>query len=160
MPSSTETYFFLFFFLFFHISSIKRNVFCFENRIRKIKKQYLRTSYIFLFLQQSEFRSVISWGFDFTNWLTMDFLRGFIFVNLSFINVSYILIFSWFVLPLVGCEPHSSYPNFPIFLIALFGYKRLVLDWISTRRSKGTDVTERFTFFFLGSLYQQYTFLL
>ena len=70
-------------------------------------------------------------------WLTVDilkiknvpygqkFLRGFIFANLIFINILYILIFSWFAFQLVVCESRNSYSNFSIFQIALFGYKRL-----------------------------------
>ena len=63
--------------------------------------------------------------FNFANWLLIGFSRGFIFVNLSFINVSYILTFSWFVLQLVVYELRNSFPNFSIFQITLFGYKRL-----------------------------------
>ena len=59
------------------------------------------------------------------NWLPKDFSRGLIFVNLTFINVLYILIFSWFVLQLVVCESRCCYANISIFQIALFGYKRL-----------------------------------
>ena len=55
----------------------------------------------------------------------VDFLRGFIFANFSFINVLYILLFSWFVLQPVACESRNSYPDFSIFQIALFGYKTL-----------------------------------
>ena len=43
----------------------------------------------------------ISHGFTFANWLPVDFSQGFIFANISFINVLYNLIFSWFVLQLV-----------------------------------------------------------
>ena len=57
--------------------------------------------------------------FNFVNWLPVAFSRGFIFANLNFINVLYILIFSWFVLQLVVCEAFVS-----IFQIALFGYKK------------------------------------
>ena len=64
-------------------------------------------------------------GFNFANWLPVDFSRGFIFANLSFTNVLYNLIFSWFVLQLVVCESWNSYPKFSIFQIALLGYKRL-----------------------------------
>ena len=53
----------------------------------------------------------ISRGFNFANWL----------LNLSFINVLYILVFPWFVFQLVVSESQNSYPNFPIFQIALFG---------------------------------------
>ena len=67
----------------------------------------------------------ISRGFNFTNWLPVDFTPEFIFVNLSFINVLYILIFSWFFLQLVGCESRNSYSNFSILQIPLFGYKRI-----------------------------------
>ena len=67
----------------------------------------------------------VSCGFNFANWLPMDFSRGFIFANLSFIKVLYILIFSWFVLQLVVCESWKSCPNFSMFQIALFRYKRL-----------------------------------
>ena len=65
----------------------------------------------------------ISRRFNFANWLPVDLSRGFIFANLSFINVLYILIFSWFVLQLVVCESRNSYPNFSIFQIALLEYK-------------------------------------
>ena len=34
--------------------------------------------------------------------------------------------------------------------------KDLILDWIPGRRSKGADIIQRFTFFFLCSLDQQY----
>ena len=64
-------------------------------------------------------------GFSFVNWLLVDFLRRFIFLNLSLINVLYILNFLWFVLRLVLCESRNSYSNFSKFQIALFGYKRL-----------------------------------
>ena len=61
----------------------------------------------------------------FHEWLLMDSSRGFIFAYLSFNNVLYILIFSRFALQLAVCESRNSYPNFWIFQIALFGYKRL-----------------------------------
>ena len=64
----------------------------------------------------------ISRRFNFANWLPRDFSRGFIFENLSFINI---LIFSWFVIQIVVCESRNSCPNFSIFQIVLFGYKRL-----------------------------------
>ena len=67
----------------------------------------------------------ISGGFNFANWLPVDFSRAFIYANLSFTKVLHILIFSWFVLQLVVCESRNSCPNFLIFQIALFGYKRL-----------------------------------
>ena len=44
---------------------------------------------------------------------------------LVFINVIYILIFSWVVLQLVVCESRIFYQNFSIFPTALFGYIRL-----------------------------------
>ena len=98
----------------------------------------------------------ISRGFNCANWQTVDFSRGFIFTNLSFINVLYILIFSWFILQLVECESRNSYPNFLIFLIDYLDITDLILDWISNKKSKGADIIKRFTFFFLCSLYQQY----
>ena len=48
--------------------------------------------------------------------------HGFNFMKLNFINVSYALIFPWFVFQLVVCESRNSCPNFLIFLIALFTY--------------------------------------
>ena len=67
----------------------------------------------------------ISRGFNFANWLPMDFWWGFTLANLKFINVLYILIFSRFVLQLVVCGSRNSQPNFSIFWIALLWYKRL-----------------------------------
>ena len=90
----------------------------------------------------------VSREFDFANWLPVDFSWGFIFANLSFVNVLYILTFSWFVL-LFFSESRNSYPNFSIFQVALFGYKRLN----SRRRSKGAVIIKRFTFFFLCCLH-------
>ena len=56
----------------------------------------------------------------------MDFSRGFIFANIGFINAFYIfMILSSFVLQLVVSESRNSCPNFSIFQVALFGYKRL-----------------------------------
>ena len=66
-------------------------------------------------------------GFNFANRQSVDFSRGFIFANFCFINVLYILIFSWFVLQLVVCESQNSCPSFSIFQIALFGYKILTV---------------------------------
>ena len=72
----------------------------------------------------------ISRGFNFANWLPVDFSRGFIFEYLSFINVLYILIFSYWHI-IVVCSSASSMwvteliPSFSIFQIALFGCKRL-----------------------------------
>ena len=94
----------------------------------------------------------ISRGFNFANWPPVDFSRGFIFANLSFINVLHILIFSWFVFQLVVCESRKSCPNFLVFQIALFGYKDLILDWMY-RRSKEADIIKRFTSFFVVSTY-------
>ena len=76
-----------------------------------------------LFLRVISF--YISCRFNFAKWLPVAFSRGLIFASLSFINVLYILIFSWFVLQLVVCESPKSHPNFSIFQIALFRYKRL-----------------------------------
>ena len=42
--------------------------------------------------------------FNFVNWLQLDFSQKFVFVNLSFISVLYVLIFLWFVLQVVVCE--------------------------------------------------------
>ena len=67
----------------------------------------------------------ISCGFNFTNWLSVDFSQGFIFVNLSSINIFDILIFLWFFLQLVVWESWNSYPNFSMFQIPLFEYKKL-----------------------------------
>ena len=94
----------------------------------------------------------ISRGFNFANWPPVDFSRGFIFANLSFINVLHILIFSWFVLRLVVCESRKSYPNFSIFQQHYLDIKDLILDWMH-RRSKGADIIKRFTFLFLCCLY-------
>ena len=67
----------------------------------------------------------ISHGFNYVNWLPMDFSQRFTFVNVSFISVLYVLIFLWFLLQLVVWESRNSYPNFLIFQIAWFGYNRL-----------------------------------
>ena len=57
----------------------------------------------------------ISRGFNFANWLPVDFSREF---------TLYIRIFSWFIPQLVVCDSRKSYPNFSIFQIALFEYKK------------------------------------
>ena len=68
----------------------------------------------------------ISPGLNFANGLLVDFSRGFIFGNLSFINVLYTLSFSSFALQLVAFESRNgSHINFSTFQIALFQYKRL-----------------------------------
>ena len=68
---------------------------------REIFRQiYFRESFFFLFFFFFFFFFDISRGFNLANWLPVDFSRGFIFVNLSFSNVLYNLIFSWFVLQL------------------------------------------------------------
>ena len=81
------------------------------------------------------------------------FLRGFIFAYLSFMNVLYIFIYSWFVLQLEVCESRNTYPIFSIFQIASFEYKILNSRLNARRRSKGADKIKRFTFFFLCCLY-------
>ena len=90
--------------------------------------------YLFCYLKEINFRVDffsrviffnISCGFNFGNWPPFDFSWGFIVVYLSFIIVLYILIFSWFGFQLAVCESWNSYPNILIFLIALFGYKRV-----------------------------------
>ena len=67
----------------------------------------------------------ISREFNFANWIPVVSLGGIIFANLSFVNVSYILIFSWLVLQLVVCKSQNPCPNSSLFQIALFGYEIL-----------------------------------
>ena len=88
------------------------------------------------------------------------FSQVFIFANLSFIKVLYILILLWdFV---VVCSSASSMwvtelltKFFDIWNIEIFDIwryldiKNLILDWLHRRRSKGADILKRFTFFFL-----------
>lgn len=67
----------------------------------------------------------ISRGFNFANWISLDFSRKFVFGNLSFSNVLHILIFLVFVLQLVVCESRNFCPNFSVFQILLLRYKKI-----------------------------------
>ena len=96
----------------------------------------------------------ISRGFNFANSLPVEFSRGFIFANLSFINVLS-MIFYWFVFQLEVCESRNSYASFSISQIALFEHERLILDRMpSRRRSKGADIIKYLHFsFYVVSTY-------
>ena len=54
-----------------------------------------REIFSWIYFRESLFLN-ISRGFNFANWLPVDFSRRFIFMNLSFINVLYISIFFYF----------------------------------------------------------------
>ena len=86
-------------------------------------------------------------GFNFANWLPVDFRKD-LFSPIFVWSMFYIF---WFFRGcwLVVCGSWNSYPNFSIFQITLFGYKirhtRLNAYWIPIKRS-------RFTFFLLCCL--------
>ena len=67
-----------------------------------ILKNEKKILFAWIYFRESFFCN-ISCGFNFANWLPVDFSWGFIFMNFSFINVLYILSFSWFVLQPVVC---------------------------------------------------------
>ena len=102
----------------------------------------------------------ISRGFNFANWLPVDFSRGFIFEYLSFINVLYILIFSYWHI-IVVCSSASSMwvteliPSFSIFQIALFGCKRLNSRLNASEEIKKSRQIKKkklnFSFYFVSS---------
>ena len=59
-----------------------------------------REIFSWIYFRESFFFNILH-GFNFAKWLPLDFSRGFIFANISFISVLYNLVFSRFVLQLV-----------------------------------------------------------
>ena len=92
--------------------------------VLSVYSTFRRKTFVWIYFHESFFFKILR-RFNIGNCVPVDFLRGFVFVNLSFVNVLCFLIFSWFILQLVLCESRNSYPNFLIHQIALFGYKRL-----------------------------------